>query len=415
MDQYTNYLDGLSKPVYSQQADPASKFLSPEPRPPSLSASPVSSEGSDSFIDEAIRYGFFGYDPSSAATYNPFNQKYVPWVSITPSASADGPSIFSSVNDPGAGSSQMDGRSSPSVVVKYEDPFGYDHQMAYDEGITTSLSPYQSFVGYHSQERNPLSFDYPVHPNTMSSLTNLLADSSPFATVAPSATSGLSDEDTSAYHLTTEIAELSISTPVSSPLYHVGNLGSSPILLPMSQPQPTQVCDPKTLDSPMTMEQQAMQAGPSTPVGARRRSNASSYRGSVVDSDYSPSGESEVEDANDHSYGKPSNRKKNRSARVSQAAHPYLIPAAKSKGNKRRGTKLEIPVPVPGLTKNSRGRNVPKKTEVVFEDGSRPFWCPVDGCNKLFSRGEHLKRHVSSIHTNDKRETLPSRFLVSSY
>lgn len=83
MDQYTNYLNALSKPVYSQQADPASTFLSPESHPPSLSASPVSSEGSESLIDEALRYGLFGYDPSSEATYNPYNQKYVLSLSLT--------------------------------------------------------------------------------------------------------------------------------------------------------------------------------------------------------------------------------------------------------------------------------------------------------------------------------------------
>ena len=30
--------------------------------------------------------------------------------------------------------------------------------------------------------------------------------------------------------------------------------------------------------------------------------------------------------------------------------------------------------------------------------------CKVNGCNKCFARGEHLKRHVRSIHTNEKRE-----------
>ncbi len=35
---------------------------------------------------------------------------------------------------------------------------------------------------------------------------------------------------------------------------------------------------------------------------------------------------------------------------------------------------------------------------------SRPFVCDVDGCGKAYIRAEHLKRHVRSIHTNDKRE-----------
>lgn len=35
---------------------------------------------------------------------------------------------------------------------------------------------------------------------------------------------------------------------------------------------------------------------------------------------------------------------------------------------------------------------------------SRPFVCTVEGCGKAYIRAEHLKRHVRSIHTNDKRE-----------
>ena len=34
----------------------------------------------------------------------------------------------------------------------------------------------------------------------------------------------------------------------------------------------------------------------------------------------------------------------------------------------------------------------------------RMYRCTVDGCHKAFVRGEHLKRHVRSIHMNEKRE-----------
>lgn len=311
---------------------------------------------------------------------------------------------FSSMNNPGACSTPTNGRSSPGVLVKHEEMFSYDDQMAFDGGITSSLSNYQPFADYPSQERSHLSFDYPVHPIAEGSLGIALADHLPFATVAPSATSGYPNDDTPAYNLGAEIAELPISSQASSPFYHAGNFVSSPTSLPMSQPQPTQVCDPQALDSPMTAEQDAMVAGPSVPAEGRRRNIVPSYRTSTADSDYSPSGESEVEDA---SYGQPSNRKKIRSSRVSQAAHPYSQPAATVRGNKRRGTRLATPVPIPGLTKNSRGRTVPKKRETVVRDPSRPFWCAVEDCDKLFSRGEHLRRHVVSIHTKDKRETLP--------
>ncbi|KAF8735067.1 hypothetical protein AX14_002787 [Amanita brunnescens Koide BX004] len=82
----------------------------------------------------------------------------------------------------------------------------------------------------------------------------------------------------------------------------------------------------------------------------------------------------------------------------------------------RAMSSLPIPVPVPHLTKKSRGRRVPTVSSV--EDltttigkrkgnsgkNSRMYLCEVDGCGKCFARGEHLKRHVRSIHTYEKRK-----------
>ena len=332
-------------------------------------------------------------------------------VSFVPDISVDEPSTFSSVNSFGAGSmTPMNERSSPAPAAKHEVSFGYDSQMTFDGGVAPSLTAHQPFAGYAAQEHNPI-LGYPNDTD----LANMLADSAPFATVTPSVTSGFTDEEALAYNLSADIAELSISSPASSPIYHPATLSSSPLLIPILQPQPTTACDPKVLDSPVIMQSPAIQCGPSSQAEGSRRSRASSYRPPTADSDYSPSGESEIEDDNDQSYGEPSTRKKTRSARVSHAAHPYLRPAPKSKSNKRRGTKLEIPVPVPGLTKNSRGRLVPTKTETAVEDPSRPWWCSVEGCDKLFGRGEHLRRHIVSIHTKDKGGMLSTSSLVSSY
>ncbi|KAF8074549.1 hypothetical protein FPV67DRAFT_586826 [Lyophyllum atratum] len=112
-----------------------------------------------------------------------------------------------------------------------------------------------------------------------------------------------------------------------------------------------------------------------------------------------------------------------------------------SSSSRRNGT-IPLPVPVPHLTKNSRGRKVPYAVKragrgVLGEDdmydgdddgigmrgsssrqgrgrgvprgrnGARPFVCEVDDCGKCFIRGEHLKRHVRSIHTNDKPHPCP--------
>ncbi|KAF9787123.1 hypothetical protein BJ322DRAFT_701141 [Thelephora terrestris] len=64
------------------------------------------------------------------------------------------------------------------------------------------------------------------------------------------------------------------------------------------------------------------------------------------------------------------------------------------------------PIPVPNLTKKSRGRSVPTVPSPVVPYHAyktrRSFVCLVTDCRKCFARGEHLKRHIRSIHTNEK-------------
>lgn len=129
---------------------------------------------------------------------------------------------------------------------------------------------------------------------------------------------------------------------------------------------------------------------------------------------------------------------------------------------RRKNQPIPLPIPVPNLNKKSRGRKVPhvinndttvmmrrtrrpssstkvlvKKEEDDDDDDesgedddqsrssntsrsrrkkstpemsktpsgeNRTFICVVPGCGKCFVRSEHLKRHVRSIHTHDKRE-----------
>jgi hypothetical protein len=47
----------------------------------------------------------------------------------------------------------------------------------------------------------------------------------------------------------------------------------------------------------------------------------------------------------------------------------------------------------------SRGRRVSS----IPGPGTRMFTCNADGCGKVFKRSEHLKRHIRSIHTLEKR------------
>ncbi|KAJ7589589.1 hypothetical protein C8J56DRAFT_860283 [Mycena floridula] len=103
-------------------------------------------------------------------------------------------------------------------------------------------------------------------------------------------------------------------------------------------------------------------------------------------------------------------------------------------------SRVAIPIPVSGLTKKSRGRRVPimelKEREEMRERGElsartapgspskrgemgkmaaprdkdRTYVCLVPDCGKTFHRGEHLKRHIRSIHTHEKpfKCTVPS-------
>ncbi|KAF5352356.1 hypothetical protein D9756_006186 [Leucocoprinus leucothites] len=73
----------------------------------------------------------------------------------------------------------------------------------------------------------------------------------------------------------------------------------------------------------------------------------------------------------------------------------------------RRGprSRATLPVPVPNLTKKSRGRRVPTQEAADAPPevkDKRMYVCKVEGCGKCFHRGEHLKRHIRSIHTHEK-------------
>jgi len=57
-------------------------------------------------------------------------------------------------------------------------------------------------------------------------------------------------------------------------------------------------------------------------------------------------------------------------------------------------------VPVPGLSKKTRGRTAPTK-EMGVRKGTT-YTCKVEGCRKTFTRHEHLKRHVRSLHMHEK-------------
>lgn len=125
--------------------------------------------------------------------------------------------------------------------------------------------------------------------------------------------------------------------------------------------------------------------------------------------------------------------------------------AYRTVSTRTQGGSIPVPVPIPNLTKKSRGRKVPTVFERELEDdgddgddsdsigsmtigrdfsggkvrrsrgggsnstgtstgtnGKRMYRCAVEDCGKCFVRGEHLKRHVRSIHTNEKRKSISS-------
>ena len=77
-------------------------------------------------------------------------------------------------------------------------------------------------------------------------------------------------------------------------------------------------------------------------------------------------------------------------------------------------SRATLPTPIPNLTKKSRGRRVPTQASTqefsrtpTDQKETRLYICQVEGCGKCFHRGEHLKRHIRSIHTHEKRELTP--------
>ncbi len=136
----------------------------------------------------------------------------------------------------------------------------------------------------------------------------------------------------------------------------------------------------------------------------------------------SESGESEAADPSDGPDGDDdgdflpnrTSRSRTRSRRTSS------VSVSSSTGSVRppRPCRLSAPVPVPNLTKKSRGRRVPTGPVYMVQGGvqknMRMYQCNVEGCNKRFARGEHLKRHVRSIHTNEKRESFFLKSLLVS-
>jgi hypothetical protein len=96
-------------------------------------------------------------------------------------------------------------------------------------------------------------------------------------------------------------------------------------------------------------------------------------------------------------------------ASASQVTFWHASPASDDQQEPRLPrSRATLPTPIPNLTKKSRGRRVPtqefSRTPTTDQKDTRLYICQVEGCGKCFHRGEHLKRHIRSIHTHEKRE-----------
>ncbi|UZJ52662.1 hypothetical protein CBS101457_001982 [Exobasidium rhododendri] len=88
-----------------------------------------------------------------------------------------------------------------------------------------------------------------------------------------------------------------------------------------------------------------------------------------------------------------------------QQSSPYQSPSLKEKTFEKEIRLSNQGQIIPGIiTKRSRGRRVPNNPEEINNLGKsgKVYTCKVPGCGKCFKRSEHLKRHVRSIHTDEK-------------
>ena len=196
-----------------------------------------------------------------------------------------------------------------------------------------------------------------------------------------------------------DLKQQELQYPSSPPAPH--SLGGSSITPTFVQPSEVMLPSPTLASLPFPRV-----PGSSSPPGLTGDSDEDMVSDSGESEAADPSDAVECDDDGDFipSHMSLMRTRSRRTSSVSVSSGSGSVRAA-------RTNRLGAPVPVPNLTKKSRGRRVPTAPVFMVQGGvqknMRMYKCSVEGCNKCFARGEHLKRHVRSIHTNEKRECQP--------
>jgi len=191
--------------------------------------------------------------------------------------------------------------------------------------------------------------------------------------------------------------DLELQYPTSSPPPHALPPSAAPTFV-----QPSEVMSPSpSAFAPVPFPRIP---GSSSPPGLTGESDEDLGSESGESDAAYPSDGAEGEDDGDFMPNRTMLSSRTRSRRTSSVS----VSSGSGSVRAARPCRLSAPVPVPNLTKKSRGRRVPTAPVFTVQGGvqknMRMYRCTVDGCYKCFARGEHLKRHVRSIHTNEKRE-----------
>ncbi|KAF9447537.1 hypothetical protein P691DRAFT_706598 [Macrolepiota fuliginosa MF-IS2] len=202
----------------------------------------------------------------------------------------------------------------------------------------------------------------------------------------------------SSYHLEERVLDIGGTGALAAEKHSVGDVGGSPRPRTRSQTGST---------TKRRLPDESLSSSPQRSIISRKKPRALSKKSS------SPT---DAEGKEGHRTESPMTDPRDISQSTTRSSSPFsstppltFLESSASPGYapERRGprSRATLPVPVPNLTKKSRGRRVPTQetTEVQRElKDKRMYVCNVEGCGKCFHRGEHLKRHIRSIHTHEK-------------